>query len=118
MSILFGPNYRAYISGCVICLITIISPTISAITGTIITAVPRGGSMHTTVSIINIYKEGSLAIQQAGKTMSTKILILCKKCPSVKRGESQRCQAPVISPITLDYTLQHSVSQTATMTQL
>ncbi|KAF4087771.1 hypothetical protein AMELA_G00074460 [Ameiurus melas] len=57
-----------------------------AITGTIITAVPRGGSMHTTVSIINIYKEGSLAIQQAGKTMSTKILILCKKCPSVKRG--------------------------------
>ncbi|KAI5106594.1 procollagen C-endopeptidase enhancer 2 precursor [Silurus meridionalis] len=57
-----------------------------AITGTIITAVPRGGSMHTTISIINIYKEGNLAIQQAGKTMSTKIVILCKKCPSVKRG--------------------------------
>ncbi|KAK3550810.1 hypothetical protein QTP70_005717 [Hemibagrus guttatus] len=57
-----------------------------AITGTIITAVPRGGSMHTTVSIINIYKEGNLAIQQAGKSMSTKIVILCKKCPSVKRG--------------------------------
>ncbi|XP_062847204.1 procollagen C-endopeptidase enhancer 2b [Trichomycterus rosablanca] len=56
------------------------------ITGTIITAVPRGGSMHTTVSIINIYKEGSLAIQQAGKSMSTKIVILCKKCPSVRRG--------------------------------
>lgn len=68
---------------------------ISAITGTIITAVPRGGSMHTTVSIINIYKEGTLAIQQAGKTMSTKIVILCKKCPSVKRGESPLCQAPV-----------------------
>lgn len=69
--------------------------TLSAITGTIITAVPRGGSMHTTVSIINIYKEGNLAIQQAGKSMSTKIVILCKKCPSVKRGEYQRCQVPV-----------------------
>lgn len=46
--------------------------------------------MHTTVSIINIYKEGSLAIQQAGKSMSTKIVILCKKCPSVKRGNSQQ----------------------------
>lgn len=43
--------------------------------------------MYATVSIINVYKEGSLAIQQAGKTMSTKIIILCKKCPFVRRGE-------------------------------
>ncbi|KAM9827490.1 procollagen C-endopeptidase enhancer 2b isoform 1-T1 [Neosynchiropus ocellatus] len=57
-----------------------------AITGTVITAVMRGGSMHATVSIINVYKEGTLAIQQAGKTMSTKIIILCKKCPFVRRG--------------------------------
>ncbi|XP_071341170.1 procollagen C-endopeptidase enhancer 2b isoform X1 [Trachinotus anak] len=56
------------------------------ITGTVITAVVRGGSMYATVSIINVYKEGSLAIQQAGKTMSTKIIILCKKCPFVRRG--------------------------------
>ncbi|XP_073720299.1 procollagen C-endopeptidase enhancer 2b [Misgurnus anguillicaudatus] len=56
------------------------------ITGTVITAVTRGGSMYATISIINVYKEGSLAIQQAGKTMSTKIVILCKKCPYVRRG--------------------------------
>ncbi|XP_043082861.1 procollagen C-endopeptidase enhancer 2b [Puntigrus tetrazona] len=56
------------------------------ITGTVITAVTRGGSMYATISIINVYKEGNLAIQQAGKTMSTKIVILCKKCPYVRRG--------------------------------
>uniref|UniRef100_A0AAQ4QK44 Procollagen C-endopeptidase enhancer 2 n=1 Tax=Gasterosteus aculeatus aculeatus TaxID=481459 RepID=A0AAQ4QK44_GASAC len=56
------------------------------ITGTVITAVTREGSMYATVSILNVYKEGSLAIQQAGKTMSTKIIILCKKCPFIRRG--------------------------------
>lgn len=59
----------------------------TVITGTVITAAMRGGSMYATVSIINVYKEGSLAIQQAGKTMSTKIVILCKKCPFIRRGE-------------------------------
>uniref|UniRef100_A0A8C2ANU8 Procollagen C-endopeptidase enhancer 2b n=1 Tax=Cyprinus carpio TaxID=7962 RepID=A0A8C2ANU8_CYPCA len=56
------------------------------ITGTVISAVMRGGSMYATISIINVYKEGNLAIQQAGKTMSTKIIILCKKCPYIRRG--------------------------------
>uniref|UniRef100_A0A3Q2XW62 Procollagen C-endopeptidase enhancer 2b n=1 Tax=Hippocampus comes TaxID=109280 RepID=A0A3Q2XW62_HIPCM len=56
------------------------------LTGTVISAVTRGGSVHATVSIIKVYKEGNLAIQQAGKTMSTKMVILCKKCPFVRRG--------------------------------
>ncbi|RXM36416.1 Procollagen C-endopeptidase enhancer 2 [Acipenser ruthenus] len=56
------------------------------ITGTVITAVSRGGSMYVTISIINVYKEGSLAIQQAGKNMSAKIVVLCKKCPFIRRG--------------------------------
>ncbi|KAJ8278026.1 hypothetical protein GJAV_G00082960 [Gymnothorax javanicus] len=56
------------------------------ITGTVITAVTRGGSMYATISIISVYKEGNLAIQQAGKSMSTKIVILCRKCPSIRRG--------------------------------
>uniref|UniRef100_A0A4W5QU30 Procollagen C-endopeptidase enhancer 2b n=1 Tax=Hucho hucho TaxID=62062 RepID=A0A4W5QU30_9TELE len=56
------------------------------ITGTVITAVVRGGSVYATISIINVYKEGNLAIQQAGKTMSTKIIVLCKKCPFIRRG--------------------------------
>lgn len=74
--------------------------------------------MHTTVSIINIYKEGNLAIQQAGKSMSTKIVILCKKCPSVKRGECQRCQVPAGAQFHHLPWITLNVSQTATMTQL
>ncbi|MGH0146105.1 UNVERIFIED_CONTAM: hypothetical protein FKN15_045086 [Acipenser sinensis] len=42
--------------------------------------------MYVTISIINVYKEGSLAIQQAGKNMSAKIVVLCKKCPFIRRG--------------------------------
>uniref|UniRef100_K7GGM0 Procollagen C-endopeptidase enhancer 2 n=1 Tax=Pelodiscus sinensis TaxID=13735 RepID=K7GGM0_PELSI len=56
------------------------------ITGTVITAVTRGGSLHATISIINVYKEGNLAIQQAGKNMSTKIIVVCKQCPLIRRG--------------------------------
>ncbi|GCB63458.1 hypothetical protein scyTo_0004424 [Scyliorhinus torazame] len=56
------------------------------ITGTVITAVTRNGSIHTTISIINIYKEGTVAIQQAGKNMSVRIISVCKKCPIIKRG--------------------------------
>ncbi|KAM9604905.1 procollagen C-endopeptidase enhancer 2 [Trichechus inunguis] len=54
--------------------------------GTVITTVARGGSLHATISIINIYKEGNLAIQQAGKSMSTKVIVVCKHCPLLKRG--------------------------------
>ncbi|MBZ3872575.1 Procollagen C-endopeptidase enhancer 2 [Sciurus carolinensis] len=54
--------------------------------GTVITTVTRGGSLHATVSIINIYKEGSLAIQQAGKNMSAKVIVVCKQCPLLRRG--------------------------------
>ncbi|KAG8445310.1 hypothetical protein GDO86_010193 [Hymenochirus boettgeri] len=56
------------------------------ITGTVITTVSRGGSVYATVSIINVYKEGTLAIQQAGKNMSAKITVVCKQCPLIKRG--------------------------------
>ncbi|XP_028650515.1 procollagen C-endopeptidase enhancer 2b [Erpetoichthys calabaricus] len=56
------------------------------ITGTVITAVTRGGSVHITISIINVYKEGNLAIQQAGKSMSAKLVVLCKQCPLIRRG--------------------------------
>ncbi|KAB1283308.1 Procollagen C-endopeptidase enhancer 2, partial [Camelus dromedarius] len=61
--------------------------------GTVITTIPRGGSLHATVSIINIYKEGNLAIQQAGKNMSAKVVVVCKQCPLLRRGgplESER----------------------------
>ncbi|XP_006002847.1 procollagen C-endopeptidase enhancer 2b isoform X2 [Latimeria chalumnae] len=57
-----------------------------AITGTVITVIAREGSLHATISIINVYKEGNLAIQQAGKSMSTKVIVVCKKCPFIRRG--------------------------------
>ncbi|KAG9494234.1 procollagen C-endopeptidase enhancer 2 [Eleutherodactylus coqui] len=56
------------------------------ITGTVITTVSRSGSVYATVSIINVYKEGTLAIQQAGKSMSSKIIVVCKQCPMIRRG--------------------------------
>ncbi|XP_017570153.1 procollagen C-endopeptidase enhancer 2 isoform X1 [Pygocentrus nattereri] len=56
------------------------------ITGTLISATMREHTVLATFSIINVYKEGNLAIQQAGKTMSTRITVLCKKCPLVRRG--------------------------------
>lgn len=47
----------------------------------------RAGSLHATVSIINVYKEGNLAIQQAGKSMSARIIVVCKQCPLIRRGK-------------------------------
>lgn len=54
--------------------------------GTVITTVTRGGSLHATVSIISIYREGNLAIQQAGKNMSVKLTVVCRQCPLLRRG--------------------------------
>ncbi|KAI2531857.1 PCOLCE2 isoform 10, partial [Pan troglodytes] len=54
--------------------------------GTVITTITRDGSLHATVSIINIYKEGNLAIQQAGKNMSARLTVVCKQCPLLRRG--------------------------------
>jgi len=59
----------------------------TVITATLISAAMRDHSILATFSLIHLYKEGSLAIQQAGKTMSTKVTVLCKKCPLVRRGE-------------------------------
>ena len=61
----------------------------AVLAGTVITTIPRGGSLHATVSIINIYKEGNLAIQQAGKNMSAKVIVVCKQCPLLRRGEQE-----------------------------
>lgn len=43
--------------------------------------------MLATVSIISIYREGNLAIQQAGKNMSVKLTVVCKQCPLLRRGK-------------------------------
>ncbi|XP_034159336.1 procollagen C-endopeptidase enhancer 2 isoform X1 [Pangasianodon hypophthalmus] len=59
---------------------------VTVLTGTLVSAAMREQSVLATFSITNVYKEGNLSIQQAGKSMSTKVTILCKKCPLVRRG--------------------------------
>nr|KAF6379740.1 procollagen C-endopeptidase enhancer 2 [Myotis myotis] len=58
--------------------------------GTVITTITRGGSLHATISLISIYKEGNLAIQQAGKNMSAKVIVICKQCPLLRRAGPPR----------------------------
>uniref|UniRef100_A0A673LBF7 Procollagen C-endopeptidase enhancer a n=1 Tax=Sinocyclocheilus rhinocerous TaxID=307959 RepID=A0A673LBF7_9TELE len=48
----------------------------------------RLGSMQATVSLIKAYTAGSLTITQAGETMSVKLLMPCKKCPLLRRGQN------------------------------
>uniref|UniRef100_A0A673J503 Procollagen C-endopeptidase enhancer 2-like n=1 Tax=Sinocyclocheilus rhinocerous TaxID=307959 RepID=A0A673J503_9TELE len=76
--------YVLYTLPCTHVLCNFFSPTV--ITATLISAAMRDHSVLATFSILHLYKEGSLAIQQAGKTMSTKVRVLCKKCPLVRRG--------------------------------
>ncbi|XP_051540864.1 procollagen C-endopeptidase enhancer 2-like [Myxocyprinus asiaticus] len=59
------------------------------ITG-MLTALTPGpnGSLQATVSLIKAYKTGSLTITQAGETMSVKLVIPCKKCPLLRRGQN------------------------------
>ncbi|XP_026114688.1 procollagen C-endopeptidase enhancer 2-like [Carassius auratus] len=45
-------------------------------------------SMQATVSLIKAYKTGSLTITQAGETMSVKLVMPCKKCPLLRRGQN------------------------------
>ncbi|XP_012670725.2 procollagen C-endopeptidase enhancer 2 [Clupea harengus] len=56
------------------------------ITGTLVSAAVREESVHAVLSIIGVYKQGSLAIQQAGKSLSARVVLLCRKCPLVRRG--------------------------------
>lgn len=60
---------------------------VTVLTGTLVSAAMREQSVLAIFSIVNVYKEGNLSIQQAGKSMSTKVIILCKKCPLIRRGE-------------------------------
>ncbi|XP_076875542.1 procollagen C-endopeptidase enhancer a [Brachyhypopomus gauderio] len=46
------------------------------------------GSLHASVSIIKAYKAGSLTITQAGETMSVRLVLPCKRCPLLRRGQN------------------------------
>ncbi|KAK1786726.1 hypothetical protein P4O66_017128, partial [Electrophorus voltai] len=59
--------------------------TLVLITGTLISAAMQDQSVLATFSITSLHKEGNLTVQQAGKAMSTRVVVLCKKCPLVRR---------------------------------
>ncbi|KAF4108203.1 hypothetical protein G5714_010962 [Onychostoma macrolepis] len=59
------------------------------ITGKLTALTPGpSGSIQATVSLIKAYKTGSLLITQAGETMSVKLVMPCKKCPLLRRGQN------------------------------
>ncbi|XP_069499658.1 procollagen C-endopeptidase enhancer 1-like isoform X2 [Ambystoma mexicanum] len=60
----------------------VLSGTVKAVTK----APVRG--VYVTLSILTIFKEGALSFQQAGQSMSLKVLVLCPRCPILKRGGS------------------------------
>uniref|UniRef100_A0A8C5LKY1 Procollagen C-endopeptidase enhancer n=1 Tax=Leptobrachium leishanense TaxID=445787 RepID=A0A8C5LKY1_9ANUR len=58
------------------------------VSGTVKTLV-KGDEENTllaTVNIINSYKVGDLSVQQAGKSMTIKVVNECPRCPILKRG--------------------------------
>ncbi|XP_059401027.1 procollagen C-endopeptidase enhancer 2-like [Carassius carassius] len=59
------------------------------ITGKLTASSPGpNGTMQATVFLIRAYKAGSLTITQAGETMSVKLLMPCKRCPFLRRGQN------------------------------
>ncbi|XP_026184365.1 procollagen C-endopeptidase enhancer a [Mastacembelus armatus] len=59
------------------------------ITGKITSLAPGPrGTLSVSVSLIKAYKAGRLTITQVGETMSVKLVLLCKKCPLLRRGVS------------------------------
>ncbi|XP_027014524.1 procollagen C-endopeptidase enhancer a [Tachysurus fulvidraco] len=59
------------------------------ITGTVtmLSSAPQG-RLLATVSIIKAYKDGGLTITQAGETMTVKLVLVCKTCPVLRRGQN------------------------------
>ncbi|MCI4387949.1 hypothetical protein PGIGA_G00079940 [Pangasianodon gigas] len=59
------------------------------ITGTV-TALSSAsqGRLLATVSIIKAYKAGRLTITQAGETMTVKLVLKCRTCPVLRRGQN------------------------------
>lgn len=57
------------------------------ITGTVTeSSLASQGRLVATVSIIKAYKDGGLTINQVGKTMTVKMVLNCRTCPVIRRG--------------------------------
>ncbi|KAI5099577.1 procollagen C-endopeptidase enhancer precursor, partial [Silurus meridionalis] len=66
---------KAYKSGLITGKVTALSPA------------PQG-RLLATVSIIKAYKSGGLTITQAGETMTVKLVLMCRTCPVLRRGQN------------------------------
>ncbi|KAG7322698.1 hypothetical protein KOW79_014044 [Hemibagrus wyckioides] len=59
------------------------------ITGTVTALIPAPqGRLIATVSIVKAYKAGGLTITQAGETMTVKLVLMCRTCPVLRRGQN------------------------------
>ncbi|KAK3550003.1 hypothetical protein QTP86_016965 [Hemibagrus guttatus] len=59
------------------------------ITGTVTALSPAPqGRLLATVSIVKAYKAGGLTITQAGETMTIKLVVMCRTCPVLRRGQN------------------------------
>ncbi|XP_062894970.1 procollagen C-endopeptidase enhancer 2-like [Mobula hypostoma] len=56
------------------------------ISGKVVSLSPLGQGLQATISIIHTYKTGSLAMREVqGKTLA-KMLLVCRRCPNLKKG--------------------------------
>ncbi|XP_038642705.1 procollagen C-endopeptidase enhancer 2-like [Scyliorhinus canicula] len=65
------------------------------ITAKVLNLVPNGQSLQATVAIINTYKAGNLKTRQVGDKLITKILLVCRQCPNLRKGASYTLMGPV-----------------------
>lgn len=68
------------------------------ITGTVTALSPAPqGRLLASVSIIKTYKDGGLTITQAGETMTVKLVLMCRTCPALRRGNLQQLDRRILS---------------------
>ncbi|XP_067828398.1 procollagen C-endopeptidase enhancer 2-like [Heptranchias perlo] len=65
------------------------------ISGQVMNVVPSGQTLLATISVINTYKAGNLQTRQVGDNTIAKMVVVCKRCPVLKRGTSYTLMGPV-----------------------
>ncbi|XP_048475964.1 procollagen C-endopeptidase enhancer 1-like [Rhincodon typus] len=65
------------------------------ISGQVLNLVPNGHSLQATISIINTYKAGDLRTRQVRNKLIAKLLVVCKRCPIIRKGASYTLMGPV-----------------------
>lgn len=71
------------------------------ITGTVMamSSAPQG-RLLVTVSVINTYKAGGLTVTQAGDGTTVKLVLACRTCPQLRRGNVHQPDTPTKFTVT------------------